>query len=340
MISVYEKSFDEWPLIDVRSPAEFLQGHIPGAINLPLFSDDERAKVGTTYKKEGKDKAVLLGLEFVGPKMADIVRQCSKISTNKHIRVHCWRGGMRSNSVAWLLRQAGFDVDVIPGGYKAFKQEVRDFIAGQFPLLVLGGPTGSGKTKILHELKILGMQVIDLEGLANHKGSSFGALGQETQPSTEHFENMLAFELLKCHKQDFIWVEDESRKIGTVVLPESFWSQIHQADRVVVKIPKKERLEHLVNEYGIYSKEELLAALTRIGKRLGPQNLKQAIELLEEGNLWEVAKASLEYYDKAYAYSATKRVGKVIYELDSETSNPRKIAESLCRFKTVRPDKT
>lgn len=338
MISIYEKSFDEWPLIDVRTPGEFLQGHIPGAINLPLFSDEERAIVGTAYKKEGKDKAVLLGLEFVGPKMADIVRQCSKISSNKKIRVHCWRGGMRSNSVAWLLRQAGFDVEVIQGGYKAYKQEVREFMAKPFPLLVLGGPTGSGKTKILHELKKLGMQVIDLEGLANHKGSSFGALGQEAQPSTEHFENMLAVELLQCHTKEFIWVEDESRRIGTVVLPESFWTQIHEAGRVVVKIPMNERLEHLVNEYGIYSKEELSAALTRIEKRLGPQNLKQALELLEDGNLWEVAKVSLEYYDKAYAYSATKRVGKLIHELDSETSSPKKIAESLIKFITVSPD--
>jgi tRNA 2-selenouridine synthase len=336
MIQVYSKSFQDWPLIDVRSPGEFAQGHIVGAVNIPLFSDEERAAVGTTYKKEGKDKAVVLGLEFVGPKMADIVRKCSALSKKRQIRVHCWRGGMRSQSVAWLLKQAGFDVEVLPGGYKSYKQEVRDFFEQKLKLLVLGGPTGSGKTKILHQLQALGQQVIDLEGLANHRGSSFGSLGQAAQPSTEHFENLLAFELLQLDCTRLIWVEDESRKIGTAVVNTAFWAQIHQADRVVVKIPREERIERLVEEYGAFPKDELAAAVTRIGKKLGPQHLKAALEQLEEGNLAEVARASLEYYDKAYAYSATKRLGNVLCTYESETSDPTLIAKSLLELILVK----
>jgi tRNA 2-selenouridine synthase len=329
MIQVYSKSFQDWPLIDVRSPSEFAQGHIIGAVNIPLFSNDERAIVGTAYKQQGKDDAVLLGLEFVGPKMASIVRECLALSAKKQIRVHCWRGGMRSQSVAWLLKQAGFNVEVLPGGYKGYKQEVRDFFEQEFKLLVLGGPTGSGKTKILHQLKALGQQVIDLEGLANHKGSSFGSLGQEKQPSTEHYENLLAYELQLLDRNQVIWVEDESRKIGTVVINIAFWTQIHHGDRVLVKIPMFERIERLVEEYGVFPKEDLAAAVTRIGKKIGPQHLKAALEQLEAGNLAEVAKASLEYYDKAYEHSATKRLGKIIMTLESDTSEPSVIAKNL-----------
>jgi tRNA 2-selenouridine synthase len=313
----------------VRSPGEFSQGHIIGAVNIPLFSDEERAIVGTAYKRHGKDQAVLLGLEFVGPKMADIVRKCHELSASKHIRVHCWRGGMRSQSVAWLLKQAGFNAEVLPGGYKGYKQEVREFFEHEFKLIVLGGPTGSGKTIILHQLKALGQQVVDLEGLANHKGSSFGSLGQEKQPSTDQFENLVAYELQLLDSNKMIWIEDESRKIGTSVINAVFWEQMHRANRVLVHIPMEKRLDYLVKEYGVFPKADLASALSRIGKRLGPQHLKAALELLEEGNLTEVAKASLEYYDKAYAYSSTKRLGSVLLTLESETSDAAVIARNL-----------
>ena len=179
------------PLLDVRSPAEFEQGHIPGAINVALFTNEERARVGTIYKTQGKDEAVLEGLRIVGPKMASIVEQALELAPERKLKVHCWRGGMRSGSVGWLLRQAGFSVEVLNGGYKAYRQKVLQELANPFNFVVVGGPTGSGKTHVLKALQNSGEQVIDLEGLAHHRGSAFGHMGLEEQPSSEYFENLL-----------------------------------------------------------------------------------------------------------------------------------------------------
>jgi len=179
------------PVIDVRSPGEYDHAHIPHAINIPLFDNEERAKVGTRYKQVGKDSAVLLGLELVGPKLADFVKKARRLNlTGQEVLVHCWRGGMRSGSFAWLLNTAGIKARTLEGGYKAYRSQVLAAFA-EPARMIYGGKTGSGKTEILHELAKQGEQVIDLEALANHKGSSYGAIGQEPQPSSEQFENKL-----------------------------------------------------------------------------------------------------------------------------------------------------
>jgi tRNA 2-selenouridine synthase len=295
------------PVIDVRSPAEFDKGHIPGAVNIPLFSNEERALVGTKYKKSGKDEAVLMGLEFVGPKMASFVKQSAALTQNGKVLVHCWRGGMRSSSFAWLLNTAGIQATTLQRGYKAYRHLVKSRFEKPYRLVVLGGETGSGKTAILHELAKLGEQVVDLEGLAHHKGSSFGSLGQLPQPAVEAFENNLSEVLSRLDSSRIVWVEDESRSIGRVFIPDTFWAQMKSAPLLCVQVPKSERIKRLVTEYGQFKREELEAAIQRIQKRLGGQSTKECMDALEAGELGIVADLTLSYYDKAYNHNHADR---------------------------------
>lgn len=296
------------PVLDVRSPGEFGRGHLPGAMNLPLFNDAERAVVGTLYKQEGRDAAMLEGLRIVGPKLAPMVEAARVHAPDGRVRVHCWRGGERSRSVAWLLDKAGFqEVSTLRGGYKAFRQQVLEDLASPRTLRVLGGYTGSGKTETLQHLKALGATVIDLEALASHKGSSFGALGQPPQPTTEHFENLLWDALQAIAPERVIWVEDESRSIGRVMLPRPFFERMHHAPLLFADVPLTERVPLLVRLYGDHPKADLAEALHRIEKRMGPQHCKAALEALERNDLHEVATLTLHYYDRAYAHGLAKR---------------------------------
>ncbi len=257
------------PVVDVRSPGEFAQGHIPGAVNIPLFSNEERAQVGTTYKQVSQDDALLLGLELVGPKMADFVRQSRGLAPEKEILVHCWRGGMRSGSFGWLLETAGMKVNTLVGGYKAFRNEVLAGLGTPQNIVILGGKTGSGKTEILHKLRELGEQVIDLEGLAHHKGSSYGAIGQLPQPSSEHFENEIYAQWRQLDPTRRVWIEDESRSVGRCLLPDAIWTQMRNAPLVVVEMSKAVRIERLVREYACFELNLLYEATHRIQKTAG-----------------------------------------------------------------------
>ncbi|MFZ9732902.1 MAG: tRNA 2-selenouridine(34) synthase MnmH, partial [Schleiferiaceae bacterium] len=219
------------PLFDVRSPAEFAHGHVPGAVSLPLFSDAERAEVGTVYKQQSPAKAVRLGLKFAGARMADLVAEVdarAKRDTSP-VEVYCWRGGQRSGSVAWLLRTAGYEVERWEGGYKAYRHRVLESWAQPRPYVVLAGLTGSGKTEVLRALHELGGPVLDLEGLAHHKGSAFGQIGELPQPTNEQFENDGALRLAELDGQPRIWIEDESRSIGRIWLQQSFFDRKKQA---------------------------------------------------------------------------------------------------------------
>lgn len=320
------------PLIDVRTPAEYAHGHIPGAVNLPLFSNEERVIIGTLYKKQGKDVAVLEGLRLVGPKMANIVEEALCIAPEKKIRVHCWRGGMRSGSVAWLLRQVGFQVEVLSGGYKAYRNQVLKELENPLPFILLGGPTGSGKTYVLHALKALGEQVIDLEQLAHHKGSAFGALGEAPQPSIEQFENQLHHQLQSMDASRRIWLESESRKIGSVFIQNHIWLQMQQAPLVRMEVPLADRLSFLVKEYGGFDKELLAASILRIGKHLGGQHVKAAMEALDAGDLEKVASISLAYYDRTYSYSQSSRPEEKKFTISCPQLDPQANAALLLQF--------
>jgi tRNA 2-selenouridine synthase len=294
----------ESTLLDVRTPSEFEQGHVPGAQNLPLFSDTERAEVGTLYKQVSPDEAFKRGLEFAGGKMRWYVEKAESLASTRRVVLHCWRGGQRSRSMAWLLNMAGFEVIVLKGGYKAYRRYQNEvYQRHKLPLLLLGGPTGSGKTDLLHELSRLGEQVIDLEGLARHKGSAFGAFGQEPQPTQQQFENDL-FEIFRRQEPDRrVWLENESRAIGKNGLPEGFWEQMVGSPFLQLEVPFDYRVNRLVEEYGGFDIRELKKTFEQIRKRLGGQHVKRALEALDENDLAAAARVALQYYDKAYERS-------------------------------------
>lgn len=318
------------PIVDVRSPGEFARGHIPGAVNLPLFSDDERAVVGTTYKRDGRDAAVLEGLRAVGPRMATLVERAAEVAPDRRVRVHCWRGGERSGSVAWLLDKAGFaEVATLRSGYKGFRSHVQRGFGIALELRVLGGYTGTGKTETLGHLKALGAQVIDLEALAQHKGSSYGAIGELPQPTTEHFENLLWHSLQKVDPLKPVWVEDESLMIGKVKIPDAFFNAMRQAPLLFAEMPIEQRAQRLVGDYGKFPIEELMAATKRIEKRMGPQHCKAALAALAAGDLHTTALLTLQYYDKAYLFGAGKRTADQVIRFPVGSNDLRGLAERL-----------
>lgn len=296
-----------FPVVDVRSPAEFLHGHIPGAVNVPLFDDHERKIVGTNYKQVNREAAVYAGLEFAGRKLAKLVKEGEKKAGNeKTLLLHCWRGGMRSKSMAWLFETIGLTCYLLDGGYKSYRHHVRDTMSRPFSLRVIGGRTGSGKTAILHQLERMGEQVVDLEALAHHKGSAFGALGEEEQPSTEQFENNLYRVLAGLDREKHIWIEDESRNIGKCVIPGELYEQMRISATYFLDIPLEERAKCLVEEYASHDQGELKACVEKIQRKLGGERTRTAIESIEKKQFFTTAMITLQYYDKAYMHSLEK----------------------------------
>ena len=320
-LAIKKLSIDNWLdfqdnhlLIDVRSPSEYNQAHIPGAYSLPLLSDEERKIVGTFYKQQSRELAIKKGLEFFGVKMRKMVEEIENFIKNREnpnlntLIVHCWRGGMRSSTVAWLFDLYGFKVYTIEGGYTKYRHWVIEKFNKNYPFEILGGYTGSAKTDIIKLLQKKGNQVIDLEGLANHKGSAFGAVGMPTQPSQEMFENLLATELNKYkYSSDTIWLEDESQRIGLVNIPQPLWIQIRTKQVYFFDIPFEKRLEYLTSTYGLYPKEKLADAILRIQKRLGGLETKTAISHLENDELNMCFNILLKYYDKLYSKGLKNR---------------------------------
>ena len=329
------------PVIDVRSPGEFAHAHLPGAVNIPLFDNEERALVGTKYKQVGKDAAVLLGLDLIGTKMSGFVRQARKLNpTNKEVLVHCWRGGMRSGSFAWLLNTAGIRATTLEGGYKAYRNTVLAAFAEPRNLFILGGKTGSGKTDILKQLAKQGQQIIDLEGLAHHKGSSYGAIGQLPQPSTEQFENVLFGAWRKLDPDKRIWLEDESRNVGSCYVPMPLWLQMRAAPVAFVDMPKPVRVERLVREYtgidrGADHHTLLVQATERIRKRLGGKLTQDALNALTQNDYATVADLTLDYYDKAYLHGLSQRDQSLVDKIEIVADEPAQTARQLIAWATV-----
>ncbi len=357
------------PVLDVRSPGEYLHAHIPGAHSIPLFTDEERKVIGTAYKQESREQAIKIGLDYFGLKMRKVVEEVENLltlvkkATNKiktpdtpvnagnSVVVHCWRGGMRSAGIAWLLDLYGFKVYTIIGGYKAYRKWVRDQFEKKYPITIVGGYTGSGKTLIIQQLKKIGHPVIDLEGLANHKGSAFGALGEKPQPSQEMFENMLAEALAVVarplenntnHQQAVsghptIWIEDESQRIGNLQIPMPFWGNMRSSPVCFVDITFEQRLDYLTLEYGRYEKEKLVNAVMRIQKRLGGMETKNAINHLLENNFKECFRILLTYYDKWYLKGLYNReeVKALLSTIPCNEVDAVSITNSLIHEKTL-----
>ncbi len=297
---------EELPILDARSEGEFAQSHIPGASNLPILTNSERVIVGTLYKEKGSEAATLKGFELVGPRFHQIQKEAIRLFPDRKIIVYCWRGGMRSQILSWLLEMVGFEVYRLKGGYKTYRTFTFEEVRKDRRLIILGGKTGTAKTVLLQKLKEKGEQILDLEGIANHKGSSFGAIGLPPQPTVEQFENLLAENLFVLDPSIPTWVENESRKIGRLILPDRLYEQMSKAMLIDVQKTTEERIAHIAEEYGNLPEGALIEAVKRIQKRLGGQRTQQAIEAIQEKNSASWISNLLIYYDKTYEFDLTR----------------------------------
>lgn len=325
-------------ILDVRTPAEFEQGHIIGAENLPLFTNDERVLVGTCYKQKGRQPAILLGFELIGDRWAHYIRtveeKCKARSSqvSNRIFVHCWRGGMRSGAMAWALSLYGFEVCLLKGGYKTYRNDCLETLQQNYPILILGGKTGCAKTPILLEMKKQGEQVIDLEGLAQHQGSSFGSKGYLQQPTQEMFENSLAHELKQQDPSKPIWLENESRGIGKRIIPPAIFAQMRDAKVIQIEMPYEDRLAFLYNDYGLLDRDFLKLSIEKIAKRYGPNETKLTLQAIDEGRIHDFIRMVLKYYDKTYEKSQDKRLPGTTYPLSFTAMNPAINAKEIIEF--------
>lgn len=320
------------PIFDVRTPSEFAHAHIPSAQNLALFSDEERVIIGTAYKQESREKAIMHGFEFFGPKMKLLVETALEQSSGRDVLVHCWRGGMRSSAVGWLLNFYGITAHTLAGGYKAFRNYVLRSFDTPKKLIIIGGKTGSRKTHILTEIKKMGEQTIDLEEIACHKGSAFGGLGMPAQPTQEQFENNLAMEYRAVSGDSTVWLEDESRKIGTAMLPENLYKQIRSAPIIVLDVPIEQRIAALVEDYAGEDTAELRNSILKIRERLGGLHTKMALEELDNERFSECFEILLNYYDKTYQFGLAKRLPETVFHLNITGGNAADNARLLVDF--------
>ncbi len=298
----------ELPVIDVRSEGEFLQGRIPQAINIPILNNEERVRVGTDYKKKGQAVAIQTGLDLVGPRLPEIIRSTHREAAGREVLVHCWRGGLRSAYFCQFVGAAQIRATPLEGGYKAYRQFVMEMFERPLRLITIGGCTGSGKTELLRNLSDAGEQVLDLEALAHHKGSVFGGLLQQPQPTTEQFQNNLFEALYVLDLSRPVWVEDESIAIGRIFLPDALWQQMSSSPIVELVLEKQQRISRLVAEYGPANRDEFIGAIQKITKRLGGLAQQQAIEQVRAGNMDAAIEILLSYYDRAYEFGLEKKM--------------------------------
>lgn len=314
-------------LFDVRSPKEFAKGHIPCAVNLPLFSDQEREDVGKQYKKKGKEKAIELGLKIVGPKLSRLALLAKEKSVGKCSKIYCWRGGMRSASVGWLLDLMGKNTLTLKGGYKSFRKWVSKIFHKTYKIYIIGGMAGSGKTRILRTLHSMGEQVLDLESLAKHRGSSYGSLGK--QPTNEQFENNLALQWISFDSLRPIWIENESRTIGSCVIPEPLFEKMRTAKLIQIEIPLNERLRNLRDDYKNCSADFLLQATESLCKRLGGLRTNQIKRAVLGEDYMDAYKIALEYYDKAYYYDLKRKKRNISLRISYKNLSSKEWAKKI-----------
>lgn len=288
------------PVADVRSEKEFEDGHMYKAKNIPILNNAERVAVGIDYKQKGQSEAIKTGFRLVGPRFLELINQAENLAKGKELLVHCWRGGMRSSNFCQILGMARIKTIQLEGGYKAYREKALESYKTPLRFTVIGGFTGSGKSEVLRALGKKGEQILDLEGLAKHKGSVFGGLMMPPQPTTEQFQNDLFEAIMELDHSRNIWVEDESIAIGKIFLPEPFWRQLSVADVYDVSVDKSARIERLVKEYGHADRQAFLEAMESITKKLGGQHFKDAKEKLFAGDMASTIEILLTYYDKAY----------------------------------------
>lgn len=327
--------YDE--VIDVRSPCEYAEDHIPVAVNLPVLSDAERAAVGTIFRQQGGFPARKVGAADVSVNIARHLREhfAEKWKDYRPL-VYCWRGGQRSASLATVLAQVGWRVMVLRGGYKTYRAHVIREMEALPPLLtirVVAGPTGAGKTRLLHALAARGAQVLDLESLAGHRGSLLGAIG--TQPTQKTFESRLLSTLNRLDLAEPVWVEAESNRVGNILLPTALWARMRAAEVVEVSVPVEERVRQLVEEYAPIqaNRESLKGTLRQLTSRHGARQIEAWCRDVDAG-AWESLVTSLlaTHYDPAYATSARKNyphISRMVNLPDATSATLDELARNL-----------
>jgi tRNA 2-selenouridine synthase len=309
-------------LIDARSPGEFAVDHVPGAMNLPVLYDAERTEVGTIYAHESRFKARRVGAAYVA---RNVARHLETALADKpgsfRPLVYCWRGGMRSNAMATILAQVGWRTAVLAGGYRTYRREVTARLyegAPDFRVVLLDGHTGAGKTEVLHRLAEREVQVLDLEGLAEHRGSLLGRLPGRDQPSQKMFESRLLAAIERLDPRRPVVVEAESSKVGERMIPPLLWQAMTAAPRITLAAPVAARARHLVQAYRDLADdpEDLKANLARLPSRPGRRRVDEWLKLVEQGAAEALAADLIEqHYDPAYRRSGRKQTWTSLGEI-------------------------
>ena len=318
-------------LIDVRSPEEYYKGHMPNSISIPIFNNEERSIIGKKYKNSGRENAVREGFKIIENKIDKIINKfiliknefhistIDKTAKDTYIKIYCARGGMRSQSMLWLLEKFHYPCITLNGGYKTYRNWVLNIFKDRQKIIVIGGKTGTRKTKILEKLKALGYQILDFENLANHRGSSFGGLGMKEQPTNEQYENLIAEDLNKFNKKKIIFVEAESANIGKNRIPHELYKQMKNSKRIEIIRNEKIRIKELINTYSKYKKNDLKESVLKITKRLGPQRTKSAINSIDNEDWENVCKSVLDYYDRCYEHELKDKKDVNVLDMNLRT---------------------
>ena len=296
---------DSHCIIDVRTPLEFAEDHLPGACNVPILSNEERVEIGTIHKQQGPQQARMRGMELTCARFAAMSREAIAHAAGRPILVYCWRGGLRSLSMAILIESCGHPVVQLSGGYKTFRNQVTSYFEDftpPAPLIVIHGMTGNGKTTFINGLERRTWTTIDLEGLARHRGSAFGSLGLGDQPTQKRFDTMLWDTLRQAPPDKPIVLEGESQRIGQITLPGSFYNVMAASCKVWCNVSADTRVARLTEEYAHQEYREPMAeALERIRKKLGGTHYAELKGMLEQWDIAGVARGLIEqYYDKLY----------------------------------------
>jgi tRNA 2-selenouridine synthase len=299
------------PMVDVRSESEFAKGHIPGSINIPLLDDKARKEVGTLYKQMGREAAVMKGFQLVGPRFYTLFKQVRRKANDKRVKIYCWRGGMRSQIMGWMMNLAEYDITILKGGYKAYRNQIHALFELPWQWIVVSGKTGVGKTAMLRQLAHRGEQVLDFEALASHKGSAFGHIGLPEQPTVEHFENLIGWQLRRFDADKPVWIENESRFIGQVRIPDALFNQTLDKPVIELMVSEEERRKLILEEYGQQPVVALMDATQKLERKLGGDRMQLACDGLLRGDMHAWLDILLPYYDKTYAHSSGMRNGEL-----------------------------
>ncbi|MFA6687822.1 MAG: tRNA 2-selenouridine(34) synthase MnmH [Desulfuromonas sp.] len=296
--------------IDVRTPGEFAQATIPGAFNVPILTEEQRVEVGTIHKQQGPTQARIRGMELISPRLPEVINQVRELHQQHRcpIVVFCWRGGLRSTAMTAFLHLCGLPAYQLSGGHKGFRRHVIDYFehAKWARMLVFRGLTGVGKTRILQQLGKKGWPILDLEALANHRGSAFGAIGCTHQPSQKQFEALLWNELRRTEPQDIVLTEGESRHIGRVMLPKRLYAALQEETTLWLETDISTRIKVIEEDYDVehLPQQAFADAINALIPRLGRAQVCHLHLLLEHKTWGELIETlMLQYYDPLYAHT-------------------------------------